>query len=186
VRAFRRPCPSSHGKYRPEFSPARLRDIPAISSTHRGDGQRVHTSRIRGSVRGPFQRGRVGNGAVFLVGAGRCVRSLLRRTTQVDRLTPLVHTLVRPTHTRTYTTSRVHGAIYTYTPAVPRTRQMWTRVCTAHTYKHESARADLQLRSRESHGNEPRPLMNESNDPTVRDSARQPLDYTPVRSVGIA
>jgi len=168
VRAFRRPCPSSHGKYRPEFSPARLRDIPAIPSTHRGDGRCVRTSRTRGSVRGPFQRGRVGNGAVFLVGAGRCVRSLLRRTTQVDRLTPLVHTLVRPTHTRTYTTSRVHGAIYTYTPAVPRTRQMRTCVCIAHTYKRERARAGssaLIERTRESQRNELRPLMNEPNDP---------------------
>jgi len=52
---------------------------------------------------------------VFLVGEGRCVRSLLRRTTQVERLTPLVHTLVRDTYAHLHAAARTRRGLHLHT-----------------------------------------------------------------------
>lgn len=110
----------------------------------------------------------------FWWGAGRCVRSLLRQTTQVDRLTPLVHTLVRDTYAHLHDpASYTRSDLYTYTPASQRTRRSVHCVHT-HTHTHRHAyihtRACLSwARSRNrTETNRARSFMNEPNEMRVR------------------
>jgi len=106
------------------------------------------------------------------------VRSLLRRTTQVDRLTPLVHTPVFGTYAHLHAPtrpSRVRGARSTPTHlpcgAQPSNASMHARMH-ARTHARTRRATSRTIRSsEESHGNEPRcarSFMNEPNDPDDR------------------
>lgn len=117
-------------------------------------GAPVRDRRLR-SVRDLFERSRVverGDVAAwfFWWGAGRCVRSLLRRTTQVDRLTPHVHTLVRDAYAHLHTCTR--SELYTYTPAarsVTRRTHVHTHArARTHTYTHHGCVSRARSRNR--------------------------------------
>lgn len=86
---------------------------------------------------------------VFLVGIGLCVRSLLRQTTQVDRLTPAIHTapntVCSPTQSPTW-------PAYTYTPAS--THDMYRRGARARPAHVHARLASIQW-TLWSHGNDP-------------------------------
>lgn len=177
MRAFRRLSPSSLVSASAGIQPARLRDIPAVppvppcapSARARAHTEvtvsGVRTSRARGVCEAclsgyPEWMGRGGRRGFSGGGAGRCVRSLLRRTTQVDRLTPLVHTSVLGHVHAPTRPSRVHGAasyhLHTCRAAQPSDANARTHTRNTSLSFFLSLSPPWTQSSEESHGNEPR------------------------------